>query len=117
MTTPYIQAFTSNHIPIWIGKNARSNDILTFQCAHPKDLWFHTKDVPGAHVILHTKGLLTPALSDIQEASDYARRHSSYAKNPSLLDIGSTPVHCVEVCQLTKSKYDKPGQVRIHPPK
>lgn len=37
---------------IYIGKNNRQNDWVTFKIGKPQDLWFHTKDIPGSHVIL-----------------------------------------------------------------
>lgn len=103
----YTEVFTRNHIPIWIGKNARSNDILTFQLAHPNDLWFHAKDTPGAHVVLRTEGTIVPTPADIQDASDYARRHSKASSDRN------APVTRASIHQLFKTKYDKPGQVRI----
>ncbi|WP_040293465.1 NFACT family protein [Acetonema longum] len=39
---------------ILIGRNNRQNDLLTFKIAQPHDLWFHTKDIPGSHVVLRT---------------------------------------------------------------
>ncbi len=36
----------------YVGRNARQNDLLTFQLARKGDFWFHANDVPGAHVIL-----------------------------------------------------------------
>lgn len=36
---------------VWIGKNARSNDILTAS-AHKEDLWLHVRDQPGSHVVI-----------------------------------------------------------------
>jgi predicted ribosome quality control (RQC) complex YloA/Tae2 family protein len=35
-----------------VGKNNRENDELTTRTAQPYDLWLHTKDIPGSHVIL-----------------------------------------------------------------
>ena len=37
---------------IWIGKNAKNNDLLTQKYAHKDDLWLHAKDVTGSHVII-----------------------------------------------------------------
>ncbi|MCQ2363505.1 MAG: NFACT family protein, partial [Acidaminococcaceae bacterium] len=37
---------------IYIGKNNRQNDLVTFRYAKANDLWFHTKDIPGSHVVL-----------------------------------------------------------------
>ncbi|NCB39260.1 MAG: fibronectin-binding domain-containing protein [Erysipelotrichia bacterium] len=36
----------------YAGRNAKQNDLLTFQLARRGDYWFHANDVPGAHVIL-----------------------------------------------------------------
>lgn len=41
---------------IYIGKNNKQNDYLTLKFAHNNDLWFHTKDIHGSHVILKSNG-------------------------------------------------------------
>ncbi|MEL7656439.1 MAG: NFACT RNA binding domain-containing protein, partial [Bacillota bacterium] len=53
--TPY-QYTTSDGFRVLVGRNNKENDILTFKTASAKDLWFHTKDLPGSHVILFTEG-------------------------------------------------------------
>lgn len=37
---------------IWIGRNAKNNDLLTQKYAFKEDLWLHAKDVTGSHVII-----------------------------------------------------------------
>ena len=37
---------------VYIGKNNKQNDYLTTKLAKKTDLWFHTKDIHGSHVIL-----------------------------------------------------------------
>jgi predicted ribosome quality control (RQC) complex YloA/Tae2 family protein len=37
---------------IWIGRNAKNNDLLTQKYAFKEDLWLHAKDVTGSHVIV-----------------------------------------------------------------
>ncbi|WP_312517490.1 NFACT RNA binding domain-containing protein [Anaerospora sp.] len=39
-------------ITILIGRNNRQNDWVTFKQARPDDVWLHTKDIPGSHVII-----------------------------------------------------------------
>lgn len=34
------------------GKNNRQNDLLTMKTAAPDDIWLHTKDIPGSHVLI-----------------------------------------------------------------
>ena len=39
-------------VPILAGRNNLQNDRLTFKTGHPDDIWLHTKDIPGSHVII-----------------------------------------------------------------
>ncbi|HHV44630.1 MAG TPA: fibronectin/fibrinogen-binding protein [Firmicutes bacterium] len=39
-------------VPIHVGRNNRENDQLTLRLARPHDLWFHTKQIPGSHVVV-----------------------------------------------------------------
>lgn len=38
--------------PIYVGKNNKQNDYLTFKIGKNPDTWLHTKDIPGSHVII-----------------------------------------------------------------
>lgn len=40
----------------YIGKNNRQNDYVTFKIGRTGDLWLHTKDIHGAHVIIKRQG-------------------------------------------------------------
>ncbi len=42
---------------IYIGKNNKQNDYIVSKLAEEDDLWFHTKDYPGSHVLLKTQNL------------------------------------------------------------
>jgi hypothetical protein len=37
---------------VYIGKNNKQNDYLTCRLAQNSDIWFHTKDIHGSHVVL-----------------------------------------------------------------
>jgi len=43
---------TGGGFVLLVGRNNTENDILTLKTAEKRDIWFHTKDVPGSHVIL-----------------------------------------------------------------
>ena len=43
---------SSDGLTIYAGKNNRQNDLLTVKTAAPDDIWLHTKDIPGTHVII-----------------------------------------------------------------
>ena len=41
---------------IYVGKNNRQNDEITFKIANKDDLWFHIRNNPGSHVLLKNTG-------------------------------------------------------------
>lgn len=45
---------------IWVGRNARQNDLVTFSKGGPEDLWLHARGVPGAHVVINSAGRPVP---------------------------------------------------------
>lgn len=89
---------------IYIGKNNKQNDYVTFTIGSPKDLWFHTKDIPGSHIILKTV-LPTPNPEDINLAVQLAA-YFSKARNGS-----QVPVDCTERRYVKKPSGSKPGFV------
>lgn len=48
---PY-QEYNADNWKIWVGKNAKDNDELTFHVSNPEDIWLHAEQVPGSHVII-----------------------------------------------------------------
>lgn len=40
---------------VFIGRNARNNDLLTTRYARKEDLWLHARDVSGSHVVIRRK--------------------------------------------------------------
>lgn len=51
---------SSDGFDIFVGKNNTQNDRLTLKTAEPDDIWMHTKDIPGSHVIIKTQGRRIP---------------------------------------------------------
>ena len=89
---------------ILVGRNNKENDILTFKTASSKDIWLHTKDIPGSHVILFTQGE-EPSEKDIFEAAGVAALHSKAKLS------GNVPVDYVKVKYVKKPNGAKPGYV------
>lgn len=90
---------------IFVGRNNKENDYLTNKFASKSDLWFHTKDIHGSHVILKTKlGEIIPE-NIIYEAAKLAATHSK-AKNSS-----NIPVDYCQVQFVKKVPGNKPGLV------
>lgn len=92
---------------ILIGKNARSNDILTQRYAWKEDLWLHAKDVSGSHVVIkHQAGKNFPK-SVIERAAELAAYHSK-RRTESLCPVIFTPRKFVR-----KTRDLLPGQVIV----
>ena len=51
---------SSDGYEIYVGKNNRQNDELTLKFAAASDIWMHTKNIPGSHVIVRTNGQNPP---------------------------------------------------------
>ena len=89
---------------ILVGRNNRQNDLVTFKHAQPRDLWFHTKDIPGSHVVLRSQGA-SPQLPDIEKAAHLAAWFSK-ARNSA-----NIPVDYTERRYVKKPSGAKPGFV------
>ncbi|MCL2576786.1 MAG: NFACT family protein [Defluviitaleaceae bacterium] len=95
---------SSDGFDIYVGKNNTQNDFLTLKTAKPHDIWFHTKDIAGSHVILVTGGK-EPSETAILEAANLAALNSR-AKNSS-----QVPVDYVARKHVRKPAGAKPGFV------
>jgi len=99
-----LQFTTSDGFRILVGRNNRENDTLTFKTASGKDLWFHTKDIPGSHVILFTEGKSVSETA-IFEAAELA---AYYSKGRGSENV---PVDYTQVRHVKKPNGAKPGMV------
>lgn len=93
---------------VLIGKNNKQNDELTFKIASKNDLWFHTKDIQGSHVILKTDNNEKISNDIINKCASIAAFYSK-AKSSSKVEVQYT-----EVKNIKKPKNSKPGFVIIH---
>ncbi|RMG80453.1 MAG: DUF814 domain-containing protein, partial [Chloroflexi bacterium] len=51
-----LKVVTPDGFVVWIGRNSRQNELVTFKHGSPQDLWLHARGVPGAHVIIRNDG-------------------------------------------------------------
>ncbi len=70
-----IRVVTKDGYVIWIGRNSRQNEIVTFKKANGEDLWLHARDVPGSHVIIKNDGRTIPE-NVIEQAASLAAYYS-----------------------------------------
>ena len=100
---PYSYTLTSGkHVEA--GRNNNENDFLTMKKASGQDLWFHTKDIPGSHVILFLDGS-EPTETDLFEAASIAAYHSKGTGSQNV------PVDYTKVRYVKKPSGAKPGFV------
>lgn len=93
---------TSKGFDIYVGKNNIQNDYLSLKFAHKNDIWLHTKEIPGSHVIIKGFNVDDETLS---EAAIIAA-HYSKGKNNSKVAVDYT-----EIKNLRKPNGAKPGMV------
>ncbi|MCQ6279721.1 NFACT RNA binding domain-containing protein [Bacillus sp. EB600] len=87
---------------IIVGKNNKQNDYLTNKLAARDEIWLHTKDIPGSHVVIRSK---EPADQTIREAAILAAYFSKAR------DSSSVPVDYTKVRYVKKPNGAKPGFV------
>lgn len=90
---------------LWIGRNNRQNDLLTFRTAVEYDLWFHTQEIPGSHVLLRLDPGAVPSEKDLQFTADISAYYSQARESEQVPVIYTKPKH------VYKPKGAKPGMV------
>ena len=101
---PPIHCVSEDGFDIWIGRNNMQNDVLTLKTARNHDIWFHTKNIAGSHVILVTNGQ-TPPERSLEQAAILAATHSKAAESAQV------PVDYTPVKYVKKPAGAKPGKV------
>ncbi|MCR8848584.1 NFACT family protein [Rossellomorea sp. SC111] len=102
-TKPVLEHYTSTDgTQILVGKNNKQNDYLTNRVAGRDEIWLHTKDIPGSHVVIKSH---KPSDETIKEAANIAAYFSKARESSSV------PVDFTEVKQVKKPKGAKPGFV------
>lgn len=101
-STPH-KLVTSGGYQLLVGRNNIQNDNLTFKVASKGDLWFHTKDIPGSHVIMLCDGE-EPSEQDYTEAASVAAKYSKATGDLVAVDY-------TRVKNIKKPGGSKPGFV------
>ncbi|GAA0177243.1 NFACT RNA binding domain-containing protein [Clostridium sediminicola] len=94
---------SSEGVDLYVGKNNIQNDYLTLKFAGKNDIWFHTKNIPGSHVILKHDERITDI--SIEEAGNLA---AFYSKGQNSTKV---PVDYTEIRNIKKPNGSKPGMV------
>jgi predicted ribosome quality control (RQC) complex YloA/Tae2 family protein len=98
---------SSDGFEILVGRAAHDNDHLTFKVAKPNDLWLHTADYGGSHVVVRNATRQDVPHRTIIEAAQLAAHFSQARKDPKV------DVHYTQRKFVSKSKGAAAGLVRL----
>ncbi len=104
---PPMRFESTDGYPIYVGRNNRQNDELTFKSARKDDIWCHASKVHGSHVIISCGGT-TPPDDTITQAAQLAAYYSETSGGQNI------PVDVTTVKQVKKIPNGKPGMVIYH---
>lgn len=94
---------TPSGFELLIGRNNRQNDLLTFRTAGDYDLWFHTQEIAGSHVLMRLQAGGVPEEVDLQFAADLAAHYSRARLSDQVPVVYTQPKY------VYKPKGAKPG--------
>lgn len=104
---PFRRFTSADGLPIYVGRNARENDELTFTFAKSDDLWLHAQGTPGSHVIIRLeKGSDAPG-ETLRDAATLALLYSDLKK------AGKGDVLYTRRKWVRKAKGASPGSVTV----
>ncbi len=102
-TKPTPERFlSSDGTEILVGKNNKQNEHLTNRIARKNDIWLHTKDIPGSHVVIRSE---QPTENTLHEAAQLAANFSKSRHSSSV------PVDYTLIRHVKKPNGAKPGFV------
>ncbi len=104
---PPLRFESTDGFPIYVGRNNRQNEELTFRSARKDDIWLHAQKVHGSHVIIACGGSPVPD-NTVTQAAQLA---AYYAESSGGQNI---PVDVTPVRQVKKVPNGKPGMVIYH---
>jgi predicted ribosome quality control (RQC) complex YloA/Tae2 family protein len=82
-----LKIVTKDNFVIWVGRNSRQNEQVTFGKGGGQDLWLHARGVPGSHVVVKFDGRPIPD-SAIDQATSLAAYYSANrAEGKVLVDV------------------------------
>lgn len=96
---------SSDGFDIYVGRNNTQNDHLTLRFANTSDMWFHTKDIHGSHVVIKLGIDKDIPKTTILEAARLAAYYSQARESSQV------PVDYTQIRNVKKPNGAKPGMV------
>jgi predicted ribosome quality control (RQC) complex YloA/Tae2 family protein len=104
---PFRRFESVDGLPIYVGRNARENEALTFNMARSDDLWLHARGTPGSHVVVRLEKGANPLPETIKDAATLALQYSDLKKS------GKGEVIYTKRKWVRKVKGQSPGTVTV----
>lgn len=104
---PFRRFTSTDGLPIFVGRNARENDELTFGLAKSDDLWLHARGTPGSHVVVRLDKGTDPPPETLRDAATLALLYSDLKKS------GKGEVIYTRRKWVKKAKGQAPGAVVV----
>ncbi|MER3424452.1 MAG: hypothetical protein C4293_15770 [Nitrospiraceae bacterium] len=104
---PFRRFTSADGLPIYVGRNARENELLTFAEARPDDLWLHAHGAPGSHVIVRPEKGAEPPYETVRDAATLALLYSDLKKS------GKGEVVYTKRKYVRRAKGKAPGTVTV----
>jgi predicted ribosome quality control (RQC) complex YloA/Tae2 family protein len=78
---PFRRFISADGLPIFVGRNARENEELTFGLAKSDDLWVHARGTPGSHIVVRLGKGTDPPPETLHDAATLALLYSDLKKS------------------------------------
>ncbi|MDE5413027.1 Rqc2 family fibronectin-binding protein [Alkalihalobacterium chitinilyticum] len=102
-TKPQVESYISSAgVEFFVGKNNKQNEYLTNRFARQDEIWLHTKDIPGSHVLIRDTN---PDETTLTEAATVAAFYSKARQSSGV------PVDYTKIRHVKKPSGSKPGFV------
>ena len=105
---PFRRFALADGYEVWVGRNAKQNDALTFRHARKYDLWMHARGVGGSHVVLRLPNRHAQPGQPMLEQAAAIAAHFSKAQGSTLVPVMIAPRKYVR-----KPKGAPPGAVVV----
>lgn len=102
---PSLKKLEIDGFSVYVGKDAKSNDHLTFNMADDNDIWLHAKGIPGSHAIIKVNDKI-PTEYVIRQVGEIVKKNSKSGNNEVKI------VYCKRKF-VTKESGMKDGQVKV----
>jgi len=108
LSSKFKQYLIEGKYKVYVGKDSKSNDLLTTRFAKQNDYWFHARGSSGSHVVLRVENTKEPVPKNVLKKAAAIAAYHSKSKT-----TGTAPVAYTLKKYVVKKKGDPSGTVRL----